>query len=202
MVAFSLRDLAKNRAGAPTRFAVLTKTIFEKDFSLFCLQMNKKLIFLFVALLLPGLIYTFLKLFGSNRFQVAPLFQTEIKVPAGCPEVTAPYEVPQDVFSSLSLPPGKDSLFLVFYEMDETKLGSTAGNINEIEETVASGKDGIRLVKIHGDTLKLRCPLLMEPDMDIVLLDQHRRIRGQYTSTDRDEVDRLSTELDIMLKKY
>jgi len=163
--------------------------------------MNKKLIFLFVALLLPGLIYTFLKMFGSNTFAVAPLFQEQVIVPAGCPEVSTPYTLPSNLFSTLSSNSEQDSLLLVFYEMDEKVLGATAGNINEIEKGISLGKDGVKLVKIDQDTLNLTCSLLIGPAIDIVLMDR-TKIRGQYTSSDRDEVDRLSTELDIILKKY
>jgi hypothetical protein len=163
--------------------------------------MNKKLIFLFVAFLLPGLIYTFLKMFGSNTFAVAPLFQDEVTVPAGCPEVRAPYLLPENLFTVLSSASSQDSLVLIFYKIDEARLGATAGNINEIEKNISAGKDGVQLIKINTDTLNLKCRLLIGPSIDIVLLDRER-IRGQYTSTDRDEVDRLSTELDIILKKY
>lgn len=163
--------------------------------------MNKKLIFLFIALLLPGLIYTFLKMFGSNEFAVAPLFQDEVAVPAGCPEVSVPYNLPANLFTTLSTTSQQDSLLLVFYKMDEAALGATAGNINEIEKSISLGKDGVKLIKIQNDTLNLKCNLLIGSAIDIVLLDK-KKIRGQYTSSDRDEVDRLSTELDIILKKY
>ena len=164
--------------------------------------MNKKLIFLFVAFLLPGLIYTFLKVFGSNSFYVVPLFQTEVSVPVGCPEVKTPYLIPQHVLSSLIPAGNKDSLFLVFYKIDEAKLGSTSGNLQEIQKQIAPEGDGVSLIKIKSDTLGLNCALLLAPVMDIVLLDRDNRIRGQYASEDREEVDRLGTELDIILKKY
>src|SRR6478736_2801876 len=104
--------------------------------------MNKKLIFLFIALLLPGLIYTFLKMFGSNSFAVAPLFQKEIVVPAGCPDANAPYQLPENLFSVLSSSQGQDSLLLVFYEMDESKLESTSNNIQEIAQDISTGNEG------------------------------------------------------------
>ena len=172
------------------------------DFSLFYLcSMNKKIIFLFVAFLLPGLIYTFLRMFGSNSFVVAPLFQDQVTIPDGCQSVSAPYVLPETVFTTLSSRPEKDSLLLIFYKIDEAQLGATAGNINEIEKNIAAGKDGVQLIKIKQDTLDLKCQLLIGSAIDIILIDR-QRIRGQYTSTDRDEVDRLSTELDIILKKY
>jgi hypothetical protein len=70
-----------------------------------------------------------------------------------------------------------------------------------MERTFSQGTEGIQLIKISRDTLGLKCDLLIGPGIDIVLLDKEN-IRGQYSSADRDEVDRLSTELDIILKKY
>jgi hypothetical protein len=163
--------------------------------------MNKKLIFLFVALLLPGLVYTFLKMFGSNTFAVAPLFQDEVIIPAGCRKVRAPYHLPGQVFATLLPPQRQDSLLLVFYEMDDTNQGAASGNLQEIERNFSKGTGGIKLVKIPRDTLGLKCDLLIGPGIDIVLLDR-KNIRGQYSSADRDDVDRLGTELDIILKKY
>src|SRR4051812_36054178 len=113
----------------------------------FYLPMSKKLVFLFVALLLPGLIYTFLKMFGSNAFAVAPLFQEEVIVPDGCPDVQAPYHLPPNVFKTLSSGSEQDSLLLVFYKMDEAALGSNAGNMNEIEKNISLGKEGVKLIK-------------------------------------------------------
>jgi hypothetical protein len=42
---------------------------------------------------------------------------------------------------------------------------------------------------------------LAEP-FDAVLVDSKRRIRGQYDLKDRDEVDRLITEVAIIFKQY
>jgi hypothetical protein len=140
-------------------------------------------------------------MFGSNTFAVAPLFQDEVTIPEGCPAVEAPYTLPAKIFATLSPGHQGDSLLLVFYEMNEANPGVAAGNINEIEKNFSDGEKGIRLVKIPRDTLGLKCDLLIGPGIDIVLLDKEN-IRGQYQSADRDEIDRLSTELDIILKKY
>ena len=159
--------------------------------------MNKKLIFLFIALLLPGLIYVFLKMFGSNNFNVVPLFQEETEISANCGKVKFPYVLPEDIFTTLSRDYRTDSLFLIFYEID-----SVSASMNDIEKNISQETDGVRLIKIYQDTLGLKCHLLLKPAMDIVLIDNSRRIRGQYNSTDREEIDRLNTELDIMMKKY
>ena len=113
--------------------------------------MNKKLIFLFIALLLPGLIYTFLKMFGSNTFAVAPLFQDQVTALAGCPAVSAPYVLPGNVFNMLSSTSEHDSLLLIFYKIDEATLGATAGNINEIEKNISAGNEGMQLIKINNE---------------------------------------------------
>ena len=61
---------------------------------------------------------------------------------------------------------------------------------------------GVDLMRISKKSKSLECTLLLNPTLDLVLLDGKKRIRGQYNSNERDEVDRLMTELDIILKRY
>jgi hypothetical protein len=44
--------------------------------------------------------------------------------------------------------------------------------------------------------------LLSQSPNNIVLIDEQKRIRGHYDGTDRDELDRLEAEINIILKKY
>jgi hypothetical protein len=52
-----------------------------------------------------------------------------------------------------------------------------------------------------GEQLK-RCIFFLSGSQDLVLLDQNGAIRGQYVSQERKEMDRLVTELSILLKQY
>jgi len=46
------------------------------------------------------------------------------------------------------------------------------------------------------------CIFLLKKPYDVVLIDRRGLIRGQFVSDNREEIDRLITEVDIILKKY
>jgi hypothetical protein len=46
------------------------------------------------------------------------------------------------------------------------------------------------------------CLLRVDEPWSVVLLDQQNKIRGFYDGSRRDEMDRLDTELSILLKQY
>jgi hypothetical protein len=162
-----------------------------------------KIIFLFVALLLPACIFVFLKIFGKNEFAVEPMFQTEAPVlPAKCGAVKAPYIITADKVSSFIM--ANDSLAIIFF-LDETALTSKMQKtLHQLKETYK--KDPISIVLERNDApdfdLAFDCIFAMKMPKDIVLIDNHGMIRGQYESTDRDEIDRLKTEITIILKRY
>jgi hypothetical protein len=52
------------------------------------------------------------------------------------------------------------------------------------------------------DLYRKKCIFLMNDTNDLLLLDRKGIIRGHYLSSDREEVDRLITEVTILLKKY
>jgi hypothetical protein len=66
--------------------------------------------------------------------------------------------------------------------------------------------DPVNIIKIDdsatkgGKSLK-SCVLLLSSPNDIVLFNNQGIIYGQYSSDDRDEIDRLIIELAIILKK-
>lgn len=153
--------------------------------------MGRKIVLLFLALILPGLIYVFLKTFGSNKFDVPILYQSgEIEIVPGCRPVSTPYFAPTAYFEGL-IDQLHDSLFLIY---------------------ITKGEEGSRLKRIEIDASEYNVPLLTVPfspqvkcdfllfeNWNMVLLDVQGRIRGQYDSYDREELDRLYTELDIIL---
>ena len=47
-----------------------------------------------------------------------------------------------------------------------------------------------------------RCVFFLTDSLDLVLIDKDGLIRGQYISSDREEMDRLLTETSILLKQY
>jgi hypothetical protein len=154
----------------------------------------KKAILLFLALLLPVCIFVFLKFFGKNEFDV-PAFYQESKpaAPADCSfEYASPYRVPDSVMAQVRKDASK-TLYLVHF--------SAAESISRVVENYGSDIDVITDPDLNHPQLR-KCVFLMEDSHDIVLIDSESRIRGYYKSSDREEIDRLLLELDILLKKY
>lgn len=162
--------------------------------------MKKKNIFLFLALVLPILIFVFLRLFGKNEFVVKPLFtEMNSEVPEGCFAVSFPYHVSDSVMRQLNV--GEDSLVLVLFG-ELTEEGKI--QVNRVMDEIS--KDGIQMIRYPALGTKVlqwkRCIFLLKEPFDLVLVDKSGLIRGQYTSSDREEIDRLLMELTIILKKY
>jgi hypothetical protein len=160
---------------------------------------SKKVIFLFVAFLLPICIFIFLRIFGKNEFRVEPLFQdSEVKVERNdCGEIILPYRVSSEILQSILTT--EDSLAIVCFDNPD---GDPL--FPRLEEDLKT--DPIRFTIAHlGTEANAKwydCVFLMKHPADIVLVDNKGAIRGQYESADRDEIDRLKTEIAIILKRY
>jgi hypothetical protein len=161
---------------------------------------NKKPVFLFLALLLPILIFLFLKFFGKNEFAVRPLFQDAAPEPQpGCQQVRIPYHIPDSVFHSLAFE--HDSLVIVWFgDLKDAGNKQLRRVANELKN------DRIRNQVVASNDQKMQawrtCIFLLKKPYDVVLIDRRGLIRGQFVSDNREEIDRLITEVDIILKKY
>lgn len=158
-----------------------------------------KILLLLAALLVPALVFIFLKIFGRNEFAVAPLFTDEQPEVAGCAPVTLPYYLPDSVVEALDF--GRDSLLLVAF--GEASVEAKRQRRRVEEETkgaaprqVTVARDDARYTSWHN------CIFFLKEPFDLVLVDKAGVIRGQYTTDDRDEIDRLLTELTIIQKRY
>lgn len=163
--------------------------------------MGKKIIFLFLALLLPICVFLFLRIFGKNEFRVEPLFQNDKeKIQRdGCETITFPYRIPTEVLKTIL--PANDSLALICFDLlDEDSKREFPKLKDEFS------KDPVHvLITEPGSEAQsswYKCVFLMTQPADMVLIDARGTIRGQYESSDRDEIDRLKTEVAIILKKY
>lgn len=164
--------------------------------------MNRKFTFLLIALVLPVLVFIFLKFFGRNEFSVEPLFQTtESKLPTGCVGVNIPYIISDGAYLALKKEHEADSLLIIFYESMTNDLKASDAQLIRLAEYLKVDT-GIGFIRISEKSTSMECTLLLKSSLDLVLVDGKKRIRGQYNSNDRDEVDRLMTELDIILKRY
>jgi hypothetical protein len=163
---------------------------------------GKKILFLFLALLLPICVFLFLKIFGKNEFAVQPLFQDSIPIAfAKCPKVTLPYKVAPEVLKQYLT--NDDSLGLIFFKKDNSSRESD-NQMARISKQFEQDRIKITTTASSGsspDGFK-ECTFFLKTPYDLVLVDSKGVIRGQYVSHDRDEMDRLITEADIILKKY
>jgi len=156
-------------------------------------EMGKKRLFLFLGLVLPILVFIFLKIFGKNEFDVP---YPELQPAVDCPvKLSSPYFVPDTTIGHFVTEP---------YDLLVVNLGQ---NSKRLERIVARPKVKFvdspvnRLSPGHLDMIK-HCVLLMHEPANLVLIDNQRRLRGTYDPTDRDELDRLEAEIKILLKEY
>ena len=159
----------------------------------------KKTILLFLALLFPACIFIFLKQFGRNEFAVAPLFVSDY--PPNVKEcnvaVTLPYAIADSVRSSLAL--SANSLSVISFG-EATKESET--QLKRLASQYSQDVKIARLEPTNENAHLKRCVFFLSSVQDLVLVDGTGVIRGQYLSTDRDEMDRLLTEIAIILKRY
>ncbi len=164
--------------------------------------MRNKIVFLGLALILPVLIFVFLKFFGKNEFAVEALFQNgAIKSIQGCAPVNVPYHIPDSVYAYLKHGHEMDSLSILFLPALSPNLKASEAQLTRLDEFI-QGTGSVAIKELMDSTDIIKCALVIEKPLDLVLIDGEKRIRGQYESTDRDDVDRLMTELDIILKRY
>ena len=161
------------------------------------MQKYKKLLLLFLALMLPVCIFLFLKIFGKNQFSVPPLY-TDV-LPENLDEcdlaITLPYRIPETVQDSLSL--SKNNMTLIHFGILESVEHN---NLTRVKDEHAH-RVGFIMLPDEAVELK-RCVFFLADENDVVLVDSEGTIRGQYVSSDRDEIDRLQMELSILFNEY
>lgn len=184
----------------------------------------KKLLVLFFALLLPILIFLFLKTFGKNEFEVPVLFSDAVSVPENCSsfQYKAPYSVPDSLLSLLSWN-NKDELTIFVFE-DGAKENKHERDIhiariftefkNESFRVVTIFKeqitpdikqDGLANISFSQENFKTfhDCVFLLASNQDAVIIDSKKRIRGQYNLVKREDADRMiMQEMNILFKRY
>lgn len=168
--------------------------------------MVKKVVILIAALAMPILVYFFLKAFGKNEFEVAPFYQEgSLPVTSACLKAyTVPYTVAEAALEGLNWS-STDSLSLVvfptanFDDAEARQRLSEAYRSSELKYSTFASEG--ELQQDSTDMLR-QCVLFIPPNMNSVLIDNKKRIRGYYDLNERKEVDRLVVEVRIILKKY
>lgn len=158
-----------------------------------------KAIFLFLALILPVCIFIFLKIFGKNEFQVKPLFIDSPPLASDCPGVSVPYVLHDSI--RRQFPFRNDSLLMIAFEGN---IDSDAKNqLSRLKEEISGLPVGLlTLPSSERHLLWKRCVFFLQGTQDVVMIDTKGQLRGQYTLADREDVDRLFTEITIILKRY
>jgi hypothetical protein len=174
--------------------------------------MKRKSIYLFLALLLPGLVFIFLKLFGVNRFDVKVYYQSNVDslnriCSTHYPE---PYVLPDSVLEKVNWKGTELTLFLFNDQHGQDKQDghdNLGTEFNRIADTFSETE--FRTAKIDGRDLPAgvfarwtSCVFFIAVPWNVVLVDPEKRIRGYYAVNSREEVDRLILEMKIILKKY
>lgn len=176
---------------------------------------------MFLALLLPVMIFLFLKTFGKNEFEVPVLFADSVGV--ACEEYTykIPYVIEDSVLKKLSWNE-EDSLTIIVFEdgntIDQherkiqmervfTEFKNTPLQIVRISGSSRIAKSDNRIVNIslsEPDFQRMRdCNFLLSGLNNTVIIDRHKRIRGQYNLLKREDADRMiMQEMNILLKRY
>jgi hypothetical protein len=161
---------------------------------------SSKVMLLIVAFLLPIGIFIFLKTFGKNEFDVPPLYADEAPVvQSGCVSPRLPYRLPPGIVDSLHFE--NDSLVLVMFGTPDKTAQTQLKRVTDEFKDDALHQKIIASAVPYGLAWK-QCIFFLNEPYDLALVDRSGAIRGQYTANDREEVDRLLTELTIILKKY
>ncbi len=165
--------------------------------------MKKKIIFLFLALILPALVFVFLKRFGKNEFKIPIYYQNGVdSVNTVCgTHYTQPYHLPDSVLEKTGWHAGLPSLFVLDSVVKENSEFNRLAVTFDAEEFQVIG---INPAKFGADTFRRwsSCVLMVKTPANVVLVDNEKRIRGYYSIGTREETDRLIVELQILLKKY
>lgn len=160
----------------------------------------KKRILLFLALVIPGLVFVFLKYFGANRFDIPVYYADSLKVSAPCTAMLrAPYVLPDSVWELVPARQGANVAVLDPEGMDPQLPEAIRAEIGE-------GIAWVNWYRAVPEALALDrwrvCVFLADTVRQTVLFDREGRIRGYYDLKNLDEIDRLRVELKILLEQY
>lgn len=190
-----------------------------------------KSVFLFLILILPVLLYLFLQGFGKNEFAIPVYYQSGVVLPPeGCQSSISDqaYRLNQTAINELiGVEVPEDNI--VVYELGNTDSDQLRNNLYTFLEKYKDN-ESVKLVSVKklGDTLfspsrytdwtrfnlsdsnlmRLgRCILQLDlnqqfkADSGLVLVDRKQQIRGYYDPLILKEIDRLNTELYILLSE-
>lgn len=187
----------------------------------------KKASVLILTFLIPVLIAVFLKFFSVNHFELRVLYQDDVPVVPGCPQVDAPYVIDDQMrfidADSADVFPFAGTSLKVVGVIDEESLVTEVNMISDAffdvpEATVFVFTEGMdisdwkvpladnaTLVSYPDGNLNdlKRCVFLLDAagGDNALLVDEVNRIRGYYNLKIGQEVDSLIIETKILLRE-
>jgi len=162
--------------------------------------MNKKIVYLLLALVLPVLVFVFLRNFGKNQFDIPIYYQEGVTYISSDCSVTSQGQYLLSDTSLQAIGWRHHNLLLVTdaSEVERRELARACEGSDSSEVQI------IDMNVVVADRLAewKRCSLFIRDPFKVVLIDDQKRIRGYYALNSREEIDRLEVELKILLKKY
>ncbi len=175
----------------------------------------KKILFLIAALVIPSLVYIFLRGFGNNKFEIPVYYQNGLAI-EGCSLDTSTTHLVK--FENYKLQGAQLFYFPKwvntneFYRQCERIMAKPYQVVfTAIADTTLQSKLGNTLVVVDEKQLFniANCSLVLGQEVAItkpvynqlVLVDAKKRIRGYYDGADLEDMDRLDVELDILRKE-
>jgi hypothetical protein len=157
-------------------------------------DMKRKIIFLSLALLLPVIVFVFLKKFGRNQFDIPVYHKDSVEYAVGCERIfKAPYVIADSVASEIEWQ-GNEATLISFAKIPSEGLMRLKEDFEPSQLQIVSLKE--------SEFTRFRCVFLVSEKYNAVLLDSKKQIRGYYQLTTREEADRLLMEISILLKDY
>lgn len=159
---------------------------------------------MFLALLLPALVFVFLKYAGRNEFNIPVYFEEGVTKPlSGCRQnYDKPYRITNAVWPGpYEIRRAANVLVFPARGLDFNKLKSA------IDEEFGPGNVWLREARVLATDSVMcnvwkKCIFFVDQPNQAVLVDTEGRIRGYYNLQLREEIDRLRVELKILMKKY
>ena len=172
----------------------------------------KKATVISVVLLLPVLVFLFLKKYGTNEFDL-PIYYLEGSPLVECDHSPGPHTISTEFTSNYSL---ELPVLIHFESRSRNNYSSDLENVlqkyNEINNITFSQDSLIQAANFVALASKdylnvLNCELVMGEDRYLIkhiehkyiLIDSARQIRGYFKLSDLDDIQRLDMELDIVL---
>jgi hypothetical protein len=164
----------------------------------------KKLLYLFLALLLPGLIFVFLKFAGKNEFSIPVYYQEGVDSLSNVCHVNydKPYLLADSVWKlSGRIHHAANIMVFASEKFDFTRF-NTAIHEEFSPDSVWVGRSNELVQDPAAKSRWKDCVFLMTGLWEVVVYDSGGRIRGYYRPDLREDMDRLRVELKILLKQY